>query len=864
MQRNLILLSLVVLFGIFVAGWGWLQRREASHQAEAIATSQADEGTSSQDQSQAAQATATNDPQATAETEIEAVRATVTIQAQAAATAQAEAGSEYDKLIERYQFTLARQLGVQAQLELSQNPDPVLGTLLAAESLRRFQTIEGDIPLRRGLELLSWQTVFTAPKKASCGGVIGLSADNRLLATYSVSCRYSYQDISIEVWDITTGQKVSQLSDPDSTSGKLMLSFYGGELSPDGRWLTTDSPDSVRVWDATTGKIIKRITTDYGSDLSPDGRWLIIPKAKNALSVLDATTLQEVHQIKLDGDTFLRQFTPDGQLFVTATATDTLDFWNPATGQRANQLQHKDLNLWRISFSPDGQLLAAMGKDEVGIRIWDVAATRELTQTAHGVKIQHLAFSPDNHWLATTGNNVQVWDLSTGLETARMVHQGDSAYDVTFSPDGRWLASGGNDALRVWEVGTWREVARMGGGVGVISFSTNSQKLIASGTRFVGQVWQFSPDQTLAKTLSQDNFNKISYSPDGRWIAAGNSQGIYFWEPAAGTEVARLEPKNGADIFEISPDNQRLAISTGDNTVEIWEVLQNRQISQLNHPARVDAMAFSPDSQQLVSLSGQVVRLWDVETGREVSHLAIQTEGTGNIIFALSPGGRRVALSQFPDLVIWDVLTGQEIGRFKLRNSPERLVFSADGRLLAEAGSGSVHILDVDKAQQLAFFDYLTSVAALAFSPGGRWLAIGTSFFDLNWHSQGQTRLVDTTKAQIVLEFPSGAVSTLAFSPDSHWLATGDRIWDINTEREVARLSLPYGIQGISFSTDNHQLMVLGGEGSPIQLWAWQAPDLVAAACARLPRNLTRVEWRDYVGEEAYQATCPNLPVPEK
>jgi hypothetical protein len=37
--------------------------------------------------------------------------------------------------------------------------------------------------------------------------------------------------------------------------------------------------------------------------------------------------------------------------------------------------------------------------------------------------------------------------------------------------------------------------------------------------------------------------------------------------------------------------------------------------------------------------------------------------------------------------------------------------------------------------------------------------------------------------------------------------------------------------------------------------------ELIRDACSRLPRNLTREEWRDYLPGEPYRPTCPNLPV---
>jgi len=37
--------------------------------------------------------------------------------------------------------------------------------------------------------------------------------------------------------------------------------------------------------------------------------------------------------------------------------------------------------------------------------------------------------------------------------------------------------------------------------------------------------------------------------------------------------------------------------------------------------------------------------------------------------------------------------------------------------------------------------------------------------------------------------------------------------------------------------------------------------DLLKVACQRAPRNLTRTEWRRFMGNEPYRATCDNLPL---
>lgn len=51
------------------------------------------------------------------------------------------------------------------------------------------------------------------------------------------------------------------------------------------------------------------------------------------------------------------------------------------------------------------------------------------------------------------------------------------------------------------------------------------------------------------------------------------------------------------------------------------------------------------------------------------------------------------------------------------------------------------------------------------------------------------------------------------------------------------------------------------GDDNEARLWALWGEDLIADACARLTRNLTDKEWRQYMGEdEPYRKTCLKLP----
>jgi WD40 repeat protein len=66
-------------------------------------------------------------------------------------------------------------------------------------------------------------------------------------------------------------------------------------------------------------------------------------------------------------------------------------------------------------------------------------------------------------------------------------------------------------------------------------------------------------------------------------------------------------------------------------------------------------------------------------------------------------------------------------------------------------------------------------------------------------------------------------------------------------------------VTSVAFSPDG-QSLASGSADDTIRLWHVTTTGPVQQACQIANRNLTRAEWRQYLGDLAYDRTCPSLP----
>ncbi|MFQ5799364.1 MAG: WD40 repeat domain-containing protein, partial [Bacteroidota bacterium] len=70
-------------------------------------------------------------------------------------------------------------------------------------------------------------------------------------------------------------------------------------------------------------------------------------------------------------------------------------------------------------------------------------------------------------------------------------------------------------------------------------------------------------------------------------------------------------------------------------------------------------------------------------------------------------------------------------------------------------------------------------------------------------------------------------------------------------------------VNSVAFSP-NSKTLASGSDDGTILLWDVSLESWQARACSIANRNLTRAEWQQFLGDESYRKTCPDLPGPEE
>lgn len=413
------------------------------------------------------------------------------------------------------------------------------------------------------------------------GGVdaLAVSSDERWLVTGTSAPKSDSgetRSATIEVWDLSTGRSIKQLTHPWARIASLAIDGHDGSLLASGgglqRWRTAD-------W---TSLLERRQPGDHlqAMAVSPDGRTLAVIDVYRGVCLLDADTGVFLESLKSNKTAMAQAWSADGQRLAIAMKQGEAEIHDVALPARKRALagpaSYRYAGLinaiaWRpgrrqAAIAGTGKTIALVDFDEQG------KITGEKALVGHKAEVQALVFSADGEQLYSAGGGqwdprlpgeILAWDLASLGVRRSFTGFTKGVSSLSLDPSGKRLAAAHHDqpwAVRLWDVESGLAVATLHCGHAPQQVAFAPDGTLAALALREARLWsQASLAGDLGQEPKSDRVFKVELFGLGDSLAWSGSNELALGNAFGGTLL--LEPRTDRALSRWQGSQVQLAAS---------------------------------------------------------------------------------------------------------------------------------------------------------------------------------------------------------------------------------------------------------------------------------------------------------------
>ena len=356
----------------------------------------------------------------------------------------------------------------------------------------------------------------------------------------------------------------------------------------------------VQLWRTDNGKLVQTLLQKTSCE---DGKVEINTTGQILVTTITCENIYGPVQLwQMDGTakTLITAIESDenisGNVFVSdkwiATILQGNEFYGP-------------LQLWNHEGTLVNTLIEETQKekgDSIGFSVRFNDKTQALVTKITGTINDEYFYGPVQLWQ----NGISVTTLIEQIKNQELMRGVES-----FSSDGKLLVTGVKDeSIKLWNSETGKllkilieknvEYPR-------IVFSHDDKMLVASYEDGPIVLWR-TTDNTVTTLLKSGNKGSIKFSPDNSMLIQKDGKVANLLQ-LNGQFISALHHKGMIVKVRFSPNNERIATTSYDNTIKLWQ-RDGAYLSTLTgHNATVNKVYFSPDGKKLLTTDekGQVI-----------------------------------------------------------------------------------------------------------------------------------------------------------------------------------------------------------------------------------------------------------------
>jgi len=326
-----------------------------------------------------------------------------------------------------------------------------------------------------------------------------------------------------------------------------------------------------------------------------------------------------------------------------------------------------------VAFNHRANCLAT-ASDDGEVNVWSIGAIASpLATFNHGSAIKQLVFDPTDKSLAIacSDGNVWIYSVADWLAAPKHLKHPGHVSRVAFSSNDNVIATAGSDnAVRVWnthELSQPKLLLKHETPIVGAEFSPAGDRLISACADGRVFLWSSENGERLAASRTfRGRVCRAEFHPSGQliFIAATSGQAAMYdlnfdevqsvQDPAEGKLVDAIASRNGQHVVlvgstssrvrtlsdsdsrtlvipdatngvvQVSADSRYVAIGTDYHAVDLWAVeAPPRHLTTFVDSGVVREIVFGADSSLLVTVVGQVARLWRIKEDERAVDLGV-------------------------------------------------------------------------------------------------------------------------------------------------------------------------------------------------------------------------------------------------